>query len=256
MVHCKPSIVTDLQARGVHFVEIPKLEPQLITAVADGFKILIETNPPEKLVRLTVDRSGGVDPDDGLIYRRIEDGHDNKWFFHFRPQLPHWWQVQGVSNAEITSLLLSSERWLSACQSIYTAVIDQARSYMEQLDEVFPNGNWTQRFLEPAATKQHVLRLLYYPPQLQPAIRAQEHTDRDCLTFALYQSTSGLCDVHETSISAPPGHAIVFAGQKAARMSGGHIPALEHCVRTIGNTFTEPRISVVMFIHTDIALTP
>lgn len=240
-------VAHDLKRVGYHLCPFT-LEPHITKALA-GFQTLIEGNGEDRLAHLRIDRSGGVDPDDGLIRRSLDQGHDNKWFFHVRPSLPHWYREQGVA---INDYLPSGEEWLAACTAVYKLVLAKATLAIHELAQAMPDVRWLDSFLAPAAEEQHVLRLLYYPSASSGGtVRAKLHTDRDCLTFALFQSTPELCTQDGNPLPSLPDHITLFCGKKAEVLTGGALTALPHTVRSAQPTPAGPRLSAVMFIHTD-----
>ncbi len=103
-----------------------------------------------------------------------------------------------------------------------------------------------------------ILRLLHYPPQLEPppegSVRAAAHGDINVITLLLGAEEAGLEVLHRSgqwlAVNPPPGSLVVNVGDMLDRMTGGVLPSTSHrVVNPAPERARFPRYSMPFFQH-------
>ncbi len=107
-------------------------------------------------------------------------------------------------------------------------------------------------------TGNSILRLLHYPPQLDPlpegSVRAAAHEDINVITLLLGAEEAGLQALHRSgewlSVNPPEGALVINCGDMLQRLTGGLLPSTTH--RVLNPTPERakfPRYSTPFFLH-------
>lgn len=103
-----------------------------------------------------------------------------------------------------------------------------------------------------------ILRLLHYPPQLDPppegSVRAGAHEDINLITLLLGADESGLQILHKSGewidIAPPPRTLVMNAGDMLQRLTAGYIPSTTHRVLNPSRERAKfSRYSMPFFLH-------
>lgn len=250
-------IVRDFLTRSYSFLPIPGVS-ELIDQAVPEFVRLVE-NPPSGPVAFDYDTIG--DPDTGLIIRSGEPKetggtYDRKVFWHYRPHLEDMLELRNPEFLESEAKLIGLSREIRA--RLFDAVQRFARELAPNLPTDIAN------LLDP---DKAVLRFLAYTHIREDGwadgkrIIGAEHTDRDALTLALYESHPGLEFERLAGawreMNSRPDQPIIFAGQMLERATmTSNVPPVQavwHRVRQIDGAARVSekiiRLSVVYFTH-------
>lgn len=103
-----------------------------------------------------------------------------------------------------------------------------------------------------------ILRLLHYPPQLEPApegsVRAGAHEDINVITLLLGAEEAGLEVKHRSgkwlAVNPPPGALVINVGDMLQRLTGGVLPSTTHrVVNPASERARFARYSMPFFLH-------
>lgn len=236
---------------------VPFPQGNLIHLVEGGYRTFLR-EPDAYKNQWSFDLSLNNDPDDGLVRKpgvMGDDGNltDEKFFFHFRPQLLSLLHQRNV-NCEKHAL------WLLHCTQLYNLCITLQNEYARQLDRVLPGYHFYEMVRDEIVSNLHVLRLLYY----DGGNGARDHQDRSFWTIHLSQSHAR-APLHTGKDKRPYVSsldvALLFSGKKMAQhtgasfnfeenmFEGGSLPALVHGVDKEKETEQESRMAMVFFGH-------
>ncbi len=238
--HKKMSILSKESIQDL--IENQRMEIQITTSdlverIIPLFKNLTMEHPMTRQKWL-VDLSGDKhDPDDGLIERKGEGSSDQKFFFHYRPDL-------------LTHLLpqLTEIKYgdlFNACAQLHDECTELASQIISEFDDQFPVFDIKAKYLLLPEDRRNVLRLLLYKPGND--ILAKAHCDKAFATLCLGESHPGLfLDKATTHYAYKQDTALCFFGKKAEIVSGSRFKATPHYVKAFSS---EWRWAVVFFIH-------
>ncbi|TSC72781.1 MAG: hypothetical protein G01um101448_930 [Parcubacteria group bacterium Gr01-1014_48] len=182
--------------------------------------------------------------DDGIIVRK-DKKHDPKTFFHFRPGLTEELTRRNVNFARYHSFLEHASGDYYTCNEHMLALA-------AALDREAPGFYFHEKLLASEIPRRGVYRILWYPSigKKLGAILAQEHTDKSCITYHLWDRTAGLrYGEDKVQYLAEPGTVLVFWGKKAPILTNGLAQPLLHdvvnCVQA-----ENARMASIFFGHT------
>jgi isopenicillin N synthase-like dioxygenase len=113
-------------------------------------------------------------------------------------------------------------------------------------------------FVGPVRNGNSILRLLHYPPQLDPppegSVRAGAHEDINVITLLLGAEEGGLEVLHRNGrwlpVNPPPGSLVVNIGDMLQRLTNGALPSTTHrVVNPKPERARFPRYSTPFFLH-------
>ncbi|MEL6257789.1 MAG: 2OG-Fe(II) oxygenase family protein, partial [Pseudomonadota bacterium] len=113
-------------------------------------------------------------------------------------------------------------------------------------------------FIPNVAQGNSILRLLHYPPQLDPppagSVRAGAHEDINVITLLLGAEEAGLQVQHRSgtwlSVNPPPGALVVNVGDMLQRLTNNVLPSTTHRVMNpVPERARFPRYSTPFFLH-------
>jgi len=221
-------------------------------------------NASKKYFALPEDiKRGYADPDDGFQRGHSPMGTENakgkkeadlKEFWHTGRLLPEDSPYRSTmkdtpSVSEVDGFDESTRGLYEALDSFGADLLRAVALYLE-LDE-----NW---FDDKVNVGNSILRLLHYPPQINPppegTERAGAHEDINLITLLLGAEEAGLQAKHRTgkwlNVNAPKGAVVVNVGDMLQRMTAGILPSTTHRVLNPAPERSKfPRYSKPFFLH-------
>lgn len=190
-------------------------------------------------------KTGGKKDGKKDVLKNKGDVYDFKLYLHWRYNTRQRLQKKKVNFDKYEKFFRDLDELLQLCveASLRIAVLMEKRMPGKSIVRQIKN------------TKQHVIRLLYYPDRnsfsagkVAKKFLAQPHGDVNLWTFALLESASGLClgPKLEYEYTFKKGQAIVFMGGKCDHMTNKNIPLVIHGVK---NKWAGERTSIVFFGH-------
>lgn len=211
-----------------------------IPNIIEGFQDLIRLPESErKLWEFSFTDDGSDTPDSGLIEKRVEDGKDPKFYFHYRPIVTHQLAIRDVPFQKHFQLL-------QQCDDLYHRLKQTSEQIIQELDEEMPECEFLQRLYARPEHLRHTLRLLWYKPGYETM--AKEHHDRSSLTLAVAESRPGLYFTKDHALYHPsPGRILAFNGIKSEIHTNGSLESMAHYVKN--EELEQERWAIVFFTH-------
>lgn len=238
--------VNSLIHTGFMEVPIPGITDGIENLIS-GFTHLIESTKQNREVwKFWLPESQSDEPDSGLIEKRIEDGKDPKFIFHYRPFLIEQLNEAGV---DCTPHL----PFLQQAHKMYSKLEELTAKTLIRLDHILPGNDFLENLyrLHPEY-RRHVLRLLYYKPGY--GTMAKTHDDKSFLTHHVADSRSGLHFLEDRKLyTVKKDTVLTFTGLKAQLHTMGRLKSMPHYV--LNEKLSEPRWAVVFFSHIKVDFT-
>lgn len=143
--------------------------------------------------------------------------------------------------------------WIKDLEKLHSLCIEISLEIAKRIDQRLPGKDLMTKFKR--ATKDHVIRLLYYPDRPLSSLEeenqdalAQAHFDRCLWTIALFENLPGLRlglkleDTHEYQRNK----ALFFSSGKLDNLTNKNIKMVRHGVI---NESRGPRVSFIFFAH-------
>lgn len=179
---------------------------------------------------------------------------DLKEFWHVARELPndHPYRARMAPNLYVAEV----PGWKDATNAMFTALDDLG---VEILSAIALHLKLPPRFFdETVKDGNSILRLLHYPPQLDPppegSVRAGAHEDINVITLLLGAEEGGLEVKHRNGqwigVNPPPGSLVVNVGDMLQRLTNHVLPSTTHrVVNPKPERSRFPRYSSPYFLH-------
>lgn len=179
---------------------------------------------------------------------------DLKEFWHVARELPRDHRYAGIMGENI--YVTEVPGWKQATTAMFNALDNFGR---DLLGAVALDLNLPPHFFDGAVNDGNsILRLLHYPPQLEPppegSVRAGAHEDINVITLLLGAEEGGLEVLHRNGawlpVNPPPGSLVVNIGDMLQRLTNHVLPSTTHrVVNPKPERSRFPRYSTPFFLH-------
>jgi isopenicillin N synthase-like dioxygenase len=179
---------------------------------------------------------------------------DLKEFWHVARELPRDHKYADTMGENL--YVAEVPGWKEATNAMYSALDAFG---LEILSAIAMNLKLDPRFFDKTVNDGNsILRLLHYPPQLEPppegSVRAGAHEDINVITLLLGAEEGGLEVLHRNGswlpVNPPPGSLVVNIGDMLQRLTNHVLPSTTHrVVNPKPERSRFPRYSTPFFLH-------
>lgn len=240
---------------GFAVIEGHPVDPSVIDAATDAMKAFFAL-PPEAKARYDGAHIGGQR---GYTAFGTENAKgraeaDQKEFWHTGRDAPpgSGWEELMFPTPPVSEI----ESFDTATRALYDALDEMGRKILQAIARHLSlPDDWFDARVKHGNS---ILRLLHYPPQLEPppegSVRAGAHEDINVITLLLGAEEAGLEVKHRSgkwlSVNPPPGALVINAGDMLQRLTGGVLPSTTHrVVNPAPERARFPRYSTPFFLH-------
>lgn len=190
-------------------------------------------------------KTGGKKDRKKDVVKNKRDVYDFKIYLHWRHNTRQRLKRKNINLDKYERFFLDLDELLKYC-------VAASVKLGSMIEKRMPGKSFVKQI---KGTKQHVIRLLYYPDRnsfsaskTAKAFLAQPHGDVNLWTFALLESAPGLClgPKLEYEHIFQKNQALVFMGGKCDHMTNKNVPLVIHAVKNKG---AGERTSTVFFGH-------
>lgn len=259
---------TSIQEHGYVYISGPFESSLTLSLLNDSFLKILENYQERIRIPSYIKEEIGLDPDDALVIRSNDTGHDEKAYFHYRPVVGRYLSLHLRRSPMM-------DNFLGLCDDVYHKMLHFYDQIYMDLDEDL--SQIYEKFRSAARKEMLVLRLLRYKDvSKEQEILAMPHQDISCLTSPLYESHSGLqllIGENWQNVKMKEGSTLIFPGMKMGLLTGGMpftrgvfveekkkeqdfvsqgaIAPAEHRVLGVPGKKKYTRTSIVFFAHVD-----
>jgi hypothetical protein len=179
---------------------------------------------------------------------------DLKEFWHVGREIPRDHNYADIMGANV--YVAEVPGWKEATYSMFSALDNFG---LDILSAIAMNLKLTPDFFNATVNNGNsILRLLHYPPQLEPppegSVRAGAHEDINVITLLLGAEEGGLEVLHRNgswlAVNPPPGSLVVNVGDMLQRLTNHVLPSTTHrVVNPKPERSRFPRYSTPFFLH-------
>lgn len=179
---------------------------------------------------------------------------DLKEFWHVGREIPRDHKYAEIMGANV--YVAEVPGWKEATYAIFSALDNFG---LDILSAIAMNLKLTPDFFNATVNNGNsILRLLHYPPQLEPppegSVRAGAHEDINVITLLLGAEEGGLEVLHRNgswlAVNPPPGSLVVNVGDMLQRLTNHVLPSTTHrVVNPKPERSRFPRYSTPFFLH-------
>jgi isopenicillin N synthase-like dioxygenase len=179
---------------------------------------------------------------------------DLKEFWHVARELPKGHKFADIMGENL--YVSEVPGWKESTNSMFRALDEFG---LEILSAIAMNLKLDPRFFDNTVQDGNsILRLLHYPPQLEPppegSVRAGAHEDINVITLLLGAEEGGLEVLHRNGqwipVNPPPGSLVVNVGDMLQRLTNHVLPSTTHrVVNPKPERSRFPRYSTPFFLH-------
>ena len=179
---------------------------------------------------------------------------DLKEFWHVGREIPRDHKYAEIMGANV--YVAEVPGWKEATYAMFSALDNFG---LDILSAIAMNLKLTPDFFNATVNNGNsILRLLHYPPQLEPppegSVRAGAHEDINVITLLLGAEEGGLEVLHRNgswlAVNPPPGSLVVNVGDMLQRLTNHVLPSTTHrVVNPKPERSRFPRYSTPFFLH-------
>lgn len=179
---------------------------------------------------------------------------DLKEFWHVGREIPRDHKYADIMGANV--YVAEVPGWKEATYAMFSALDNFG---LDILSAIAMNLKLTPDFFNATVNNGNsILRLLHYPPQLEPppegSVRAGAHEDINVITLLLGAEEGGLEVLHRNgswlAVNPPPGSLVVNVGDMLQRLTNHVLPSTTHrVVNPKPERSRFPRYSTPFFLH-------
>ena len=179
---------------------------------------------------------------------------DLKEFWHVGREIPRDHKYADIMGANV--YVAEVPGWKEATYAMFSALDNFG---LDILSAIAMNLKLTPDFFNTTVNNGNsILRLLHYPPQLEPppegSVRAGAHEDINVITLLLGAEEGGLEVLHRNgswlAVNPPPGSLVVNVGDMLQRLTNHVLPSTTHrVVNPKPERSRFPRYSTPFFLH-------
>jgi len=179
---------------------------------------------------------------------------DLKEFWHVAREIPRNHRYADIMGANL--YVAEVPGWKEATNAMFSALDAFG---LEVLSAIAMHLKLDPHFFDATVNDGNsILRLLHYPPQLEPppegSVRAGAHEDINVITLLLGAEEGGLEVLHRNgswlAVNPPAGSLVVNVGDMLQRLTNHVLPSTTHrVVNPPGEKARQPRYSTPFFLH-------